>query len=163
MAERIYFADDEKSIRELMEAFLKEEGYEVETFSSGEALLKACRESMPSLVVLDILMPGMDGLSACKALREMEPELPIILVSAKDSPYDRVKGFASGSDDYLVKPFLPLELVFRTHSLLRRKEEVAQDTGAGDDTFSFEGLRMIPGQRRAELDGRNLPLTPQRV
>ena len=163
MAERIYFADDEKSIRELMEAFLKEEGYEVETFSSGEALLKACRESMPSLVVLDILMPGMDGLSACKALREMEPGLPIILVSAKDSPYDRVKGFASGSDDYLVKPFLPLELVFRIHSLLRRKEEVAQDTETGDDTFSFEGLRMIPGQRRAELDGRNLPLTPQRV
>lgn len=160
MAQLIYFADDEKSIRELIEAFLKEDGYEVETFSDGESLLKACTEKLPALVIVDIMMPGKDGLTVCQNLRETNPALPIIIVSAKDSPYDRVKGFAAGSDDYLVKPFLPLELVFRIRSILKRKEHAVGDMGMEEDEFSYQRLRLIPKQRRAELDGRGLALTP---
>ena len=76
-----------------------------------DALLSACDTALPDLVILDIMMPGTDGLSVCSALRKASADLPIIIVSAKDSPYDRVTGLTLGSDDYLVKPFLPLELV----------------------------------------------------
>lgn len=160
MAQLIYFADDEKNIRDLIEVFLKQDGYDVEVFSDGESLLHACTEHRPNLVVVDIMMPGKDGLTVCQTLRSTDPELPIIIVSAKDSPYDRVKGFASGSDDYLVKPFLPLELVFRIKALLKRKEIPVPDTGSINEAYSFLGLTIYPARRRVELDGREFALTP---
>ena len=101
MPQVIYVADDEKNIRELIAAFLTQEGFQVRTFSRGDALLAACEDALPDLVVLDIMMPGTDGLSVCSMLRKGSPRLPIIIVSAKDSPYDRVTGLTLGSDDYL--------------------------------------------------------------
>lgn len=115
--EVIDLADDERHIRELMHAFLSQAGYEVHTFSNGDALMEACRREMPDLVILDIMMPGTDGLSVCAQLRQQNEHLPIIIVSAKDSPYDRVTGLTLGGDDYLIKPFLPLELVARVKAL----------------------------------------------
>lgn len=160
MAQLIYFADDEKNIRDLIEVFLKQDGYDVEVFPEGESLLRACTARRPDLVVVDVMMPGKDGLTVCQILRDRDPELPIIIVSAKDSPYDRVRGFASGSDDYLVKPFLPLELVFRIKALLKRKEVPAAGASSANEAFSFLSLQMYPARRRAELDGRELALTP---
>ncbi len=160
MPQTIYVADDEKNIRELISAFLRREGFDVEAFSSGDALLAACGKSLPDLVVLDIMMPGMDGLSVCSALRRASAQLPIIIVSAKDSPYDRVTGLTLGSDDYLVKPFLPLELAARVKALLRRASaEGAAEAGQRGE-LEYGPLKLSPELRAAELDGENLPLTP---
>ena len=86
MPQKIYLADDEKNIRDLIAAFLSQEGFEVKTFESGDALLAACDTALPDLVILDIMMPGTDGLSVCSTLRKASADLPIIIVSAKDSP-----------------------------------------------------------------------------
>ena len=160
MPQTIYVADDEKNIRELISAFLRREGFDVEAFSSGDALLAACGKSLPDLVVLDIMMPGMDGLSVCSALRRASAQLPIIIVSAKDSPYDRVTGLTLGSDDYLVKPFLPLELAARVKALLRRASAEGAAEAVQRGELEYGPLKLSPELRAAELDGENLPLTP---
>ena len=113
MAKSIYVADDELHIRNLIQTFLANEGYEVRTFADGDSLFQAFSERCPDLIILDIMMPGTDGLSLCARIRG-ESRVPIMIVSAKDSPLDRVTGITLGSDDYMVKPFLPLELVARS-------------------------------------------------
>ena len=154
----VYLADDERNIRELMAAFLSQEGFLPHTFASGDALLAACAQALPDIVILDIMMPGTDGLTVCSQLRAAHPGLPIIIVSAKDSPYDRVMGLTLGSDDYLVKPFLPLELVARIRSVLRRSAQAAAPGEAQELTFG--ALRLSPGLRTARLGQDDLPLTP---
>lgn len=158
MPQTIYVADDEKNIRELIAAFLTQEGFLVRTFPSGDALLEGCKQAAPDLVVLDIMMPGTDGLSVCSALRRGNEALPIIIVSAKDSPYDRVTGLTLGSDDYLVKPFLPLELVARVRSLLRRSQRGAPEPERRE--LRFGTLTLDAGNRRAALSDEELALTP---
>lgn len=116
---KIYVADDEENIRLLIQSFLQSEGYEVETFACGEALLDRFVSAPADLIILDVMMPGLDGFNVCAAIRQKSP-VPIIIVSAKDAPLERVKGITLGSDDYLVKPFLPLELVARVKALFRR-------------------------------------------
>ena len=133
--ETIYLADDERHIRELMQAFLSQADYDVHTFEDGDALMTACRQQMPDLVILDIMMPGTDGLSVCTQLRQQNETLPIIIVSAKDSPYDRVTGLTLGGDDYLIKPFLPLELVARVKALLRRAHPAVKAEEPAELTF----------------------------
>lgn len=156
--EVIDLADDERHIRELMQAFLSQAGYEVHTFSNGDALMEACRREMPDLVILDIMMPGTDGLSVCTQLRQQNEHLPIIIVSAKDSPYDRVTGLTLGGDDYLIKPFLPLELVARVKALLRRAHPAAKTETP--DEWSFGPLALSTARHEATLSGEALALTP---
>ena len=167
MTQTIYLADDEKNIRDLITAFLTQDGFAVTAFENGDDLRKACEHKLPDLAIIDIMMPGTDGLSICSTLRRSFPELPIIIVSAKDSPYDRVTGLTLGGDDYLVKPFLPLELVARVHALLRRAQMGAVgDAGEGGaaqasaDCLAFGPLRLWPKRRQATLDGKPFPLTP---
>ncbi|WP_428817494.1 response regulator transcription factor [Clostridium butyricum] len=155
MSQSIYLADDEKNIRDLIAAFLSQEGFGVQTFADGDSLMSACNRSMPDLVILDIMMPGTDGLSVCSTLRKNNTALPIIIVSAKDSPYDRVTGLTLGSDDYLIKPFLPLELVARVRSLLRRTQ-----TSNTLENVSFGALQLSLDRRSALLNGYPLTLTP---
>ena len=156
--ETIYLADDERHIRELMQAFLSQAGYDVRTFEDGDALMTACRQQMPDLVILDIMMPGTDGLSVCTQLRQQNETLPIIIVSAKDSPYDRVTGLTLGGDDYLIKPFLPLELVARVKALLRR----AHPTVKPEENVElvFGPLMLSTARHEATLSGEPLSLTP---
>lgn len=104
-------------------------------------------------------MPGTDGLSVCSALRKASADLPIIIVSAKDSPYDRVTGLTLGSDDYLVKPFLPLELVARVRALLRRAQKAAPSSEAAQE-LTYGALRLFPERRNALLNDTPLTLTP---
>ena len=156
----IYLADDERHIRDLIAAFLTQEGFDVKAFSTGDDLLAACDEGLPDLAILDIMMPGSDGLSVCSSLRRAYPGLPIIIVSAKDSPYDRVTGLTLGGDDYLVKPFLPLELVARVHALLRRSYGPDASSVVESQELSFGALRLFPERRDAMLRDEPLPLTP---
>ena len=101
MPKLIYVADDEKNICFLIENFLEKEGYEVECFGDGESLLDAFQKKAPDLCILDIMMPGTDGLTVCTQIRKTS-HVPIIIVSAKDSPLDRITGITLGSDDYMV-------------------------------------------------------------
>lgn len=159
MIERIYIADDEKNIRDLITAFLVQEGFSVQAFQNGDTLLSACNVSMPDLVILDIMMPGTDGLSICSALRKSNSDLPIIIVSAKDTPFDRVTGLTLGSDDYLIKPFLPLELVARVRALLRRSQK-SRHSQYENHKLIFGPLSLSLELRTVALNGEALQLTP---
>lgn len=159
MPQTICLADDEKNIRDLIALFLSQEGFSVQTFSDGDALLAACKQSLPDLVILDIMMPGTDGLSICSQLRQENSDLPIIIVSAKDSPFDRVTGLSLGSDDYLIKPFLPQELVARVRALLRRSQKTAHISGVPCE-LTFGTLTLSPNLHTAMLNHEPLTLTP---
>ena len=132
MGHSIYLADDEKSIRELLHSFLASDGYTVRSFESGDALLEAFRQEPAELVILDIMMPGTDGLAVCRELRTVS-DIPIILLTAKDSELDYVMGISQGSDDYLTKPFRPTIILMKVKALLRRVEMDRGKTAAEDE------------------------------
>ena len=132
MGHSIYLADDEKSIRELLHSFLASDGYTVRSFENGDALLEAFRQEPAELVILDIMMPGTDGLTVCRELRAVS-DIPIILLTAKDSELDYVMGISQGSDDYLTKPFRPTILLMKVKALLRRVEMDRGKTAAEDE------------------------------
>ena len=158
MNELIYIADDEPNICELIQSFLINAGYRTVCFSDGNSVLEAFEKQAPDLLVLDIMMPGLSGLELCAHIRK-KSAAPIIIVSAKDAPLDRIEGIALGGDDYLVKPFLPLELVARVRALFRRIEltrGVAQTT----ETLSFCDVTLNPKLRTAALNGEQLLITP---
>ena len=125
MGGKIYITDDEPSVLDVLSAFLRHAGFAVETFTSGAAVIAACERELPDLAVLDVLMPGMDGFCVCRTLRCRYPELPVIFISSKDSPADRAAGAAAGGDDYLGKPFLPMDLAARINALFRRRDASA--------------------------------------
>jgi len=156
MKKTIYIADDEKNIRELISLFLINEGFEVETFSSGDELLAAFLNKPADMVILDIMMPGTDGLSICTQLRSRSNVL-IVIVSARDSEIDRITGITLGSDDYMTKPFSPMELVARVKALFRRIE---LDRPNSAERLIFGNLEIDLAARRATIDGNPLELTP---
>lgn len=121
MKASIYIADDEKNIRDVITKFLESDGYSVSAFENGDLLIQAFLKKPAHLVILDIMMPGTDGLTICKQLREIT-NVPIIMLSAKDTEFDYVQGITIGGDDYLTKPFRPTTLLMRVHSLLRRMD-----------------------------------------
>lgn len=157
MPELIYIADDEPNIRELISSFLKKEGYEVRCFPRGDDLLKAFTEKPSGMVILDIMMPGTDGLSLCTMLRQ-KSNVPIIIVSARDSEIDRITGITLGSDDYLTKPFSPVELVARVKALFRRLNLDRSGSIAG--TINYGNLNINLSTREASCGGQLLDLTP---
>ena len=140
MGHSIYLADDEKSIRELLHSFLASDGYTVCSFESGDALLEAFRQEPAELVILDIMMPGTDGLTVCRELRSVS-DIPIILLTAKDSELDYVMGISQGSDDYLTKPFRPTILLMKVRALLRRVEMDRGKPAAAVDELRYGDLR----------------------
>lgn len=121
MKASIYIADDEKNIRDVITKFLESDGYSVSAFENGDLLMQAFLKKPAQLVILDIMMPDTDGLAICKQLREIT-NVPIIMLSAKDTEFDYVQGITIGGDDYLTKPFRPTTLLMRVHSLLRRMD-----------------------------------------
>lgn len=121
MAKTIYIADDDANILALEKAFLSKNGFNAVTFLNGDLLYEQFKKEPADLVILDIMMPGTDGLTICSMLREESP-VPIIIVSAKGSEIERVAGITLGCDDYLAKPFSPIELVARVQAIFRRME-----------------------------------------
>lgn len=143
MNKLIYIADDEADICSLLQLFLRNENYEVNTFSNGDALYAAYLKKVPDVIILDIMMPGTDGLSICNKIRK-ESSVPIILLTAKDSDTDQIAGFTMGSDDYITKPFLPTLLVMRVNAMLRRMEAKSnqgkqEDCRRGNLRLSYKG------------------------
>ncbi|NGX98167.1 MAG: response regulator transcription factor, partial [Candidatus Afipia apatlaquensis] len=157
MSKTIYIADDEQNIRELISSFLKSEGFAVETFSNGDDLLKAFLTRPADMVILDIMMPGTDGLSLCTQIRQ-KSNVPIIIVSARDSEMDRITGITLGSDDYLTKPFSPMELVARVKALFRRLNFGKADTEI--QTVSIGDIEINISTRKAKCNNEPIDLTP---
>ena len=117
---RILVVDDEPNIREVVELYLRREGFEVEVAADGESALEAIERKIPDLIVLDLMIPGVDGLQVTRALRQGEVDLPIIMLTAKGNEADKIVGLELGADDYVTKPFSPKELVARVKAVLRR-------------------------------------------
>lgn len=152
-AARILVVDDDDEIRASLRRGLTAAGFIVVPVADGAAALGMIRESPPNLMVLDIMLPGLDGLDVVRRLRQGDDELPVILLTARDAVPDRVAGLDAGADDYLVKPFALSELVARIKVRLRRRE-----AGASAD-LSFADVRLIPSAREAVRGGRPIALT----
>lgn len=120
---KIYVVDDEKKIRDIIRIYLENENYIVKTFENGERILEAFSKEIPDMIIIDIMMPGIDGLEVCKKIRKTS-DVPIIIVSAKDDTFDKIIGIELGSDDYMIKPFSPRELVVRMKNIFRRLDKV---------------------------------------
>jgi Response regulators consisting of a CheY-like receiver domain and a winged-helix DNA-binding domain len=157
MNKTIYIADDEQNIRELICSFLQSEGFTVETFSNGDDLLAAFLARPADMVILDIMMPGTDGLSLCTQIRQ-KSNVPIIIVSARDSEIDRITGITLGSDDYLTKPFSPMELVARVKALFRRLN--FSRPNAELEIVSMGDMEINIGTRKVKCRNKPIELTP---
>jgi two-component system alkaline phosphatase synthesis response regulator PhoP len=154
---KILVIDDEPSILNLVTAYLKQEGYEVLTATDGPSGLKAARVFKPDLVILDVMLPGMDGIELLSRLRR-ESDVYVILLTARTEETDKVVGLSVGADDYVTKPFSPRELTARVKAALRRLQTGA---GLGSETsvFSFRHLRMDVGARTVSVDEQPIDLT----
>jgi two-component system response regulator VicR len=156
---QILVVDDESSIRDVLTRYLEREGYRVEVAADGPSALHATAQMSPDLIVLDLMLPGLDGLEVCHRLR-MQSTVPIIMLTARDEEADKVRGFTTGADDYITKPFSPAELVLRVKAVLRRVEAAtATPAPAPGDMLRFGSLAISPAFRRVELAGRAVDLS----
>jgi DNA-binding response OmpR family regulator len=149
----ILVVDDEKNIVQLARLYLGNEGYRVETASDGKQALERAKAVKPDLIVLDIMMPEMDGLTVCKELRKTS-NVPVIILTARGDDIDRIVGLEIGADDYMAKPFNPRELVARVKAVLRR----AQGERETPEVIEVDGLRIDAASREVTLDGRAIQL-----
>ncbi|MGK2965947.1 MAG: response regulator [Tepidiformaceae bacterium] len=152
----ILVVDDEPTVVEVVERYLKREGYRVLTAADGVAALDQARSARPHLVVLDLMLPGMDGLEVCRRLRETS-RVPIIMVTARGEETDRIAGLETGADDYLAKPFSPRELVARVRAVLRRTYD-DQDLRVRD-RIEVNGFVIDPRGRTVDASGIRITLT----
>lgn len=160
-AKRVLIVEDDAHIAELLRMHLRDEGYEVTHAATGDEGLRLVEQQPWSALVLDLMLPGVDGLEICKRARAMARYTPIIITSARASEVHRILGLELGADDYLAKPFSMLELVARVKALLRRVEALAQNARLDAGLIEVAGLRVDPIARSAQVDGRTLDLTPR--
>lgn len=153
MAPHILVVEDEEQIASFIRRGLTYEGYEVEVAANGTDAMAKARDTRPELVILDLMLPGMDGLEVCHRLRAGNSSLPILILTARDSVSDRVQGLDAGADDYMVKPFALVELLARVRALLRR-------AGPGEpEQLTFADLRLDTGTRQVFRGDRSIELT----
>ena len=151
----VLVVDDDPKIRDLLRLYLVREGHRVTPAGDGESALAAARSGKPDLVVLDVMLPGMDGVEVCRRLRE-ESSVPVILLTARTGDSDKVIGLDAGADDYVVKPFSPRELMARVRAQLRRHRASVED----EPILVANGLELDPNAVAVRLDGTDLALTP---
>jgi DNA-binding response OmpR family regulator len=151
----ILVVDDDPTVAEVVTGYLERAGFAVERAADGPEALRLAGGTPPALVVLDLMLPGMDGLEVCKRLRESHGRVPVIMLTARGDEEDRILGLEIGADDYVTKPFSPRELVLRVESVLRRSER-AQPAGPA---LRVADLALDPVARSATKDGRPLALT----
>jgi two-component system, OmpR family, response regulator MprA len=155
MRQRIFVVDDDEKITSLLRRSLAFEGYEVNIANDGQSGLKLFQQADPDLLILDVMMPIMDGWEVCRRVREAGSGVPVLMLTAKDDIQDRVKGLDLGADDYLIKPFALEELLARVRALLRRKP----DKQEADNRLQFEDLTLDLDSREALRGGRRIELT----
>ena len=156
---KILIVDDEQKIREVIREYSEFNGYEVEEAADGMTAVGLCKLNDYDLIVLDVMMPKLDGFSACKEIKKLK-DTPIIMLSARSEEYDKLFGFELGIDDYVVKPFSPKELMARINAvLMRRSRQTPAAVPSG--TQSFAGLSINIAARTVYVDGEKIELTPK--
>ena len=158
----ILIADDEPEIRTLLRLYLENENYQIIEAENGKQALELLKKEHVDLCLLDIMMPGMNGLEMCKKIRETN-NIPIIMLSAKSTDLDKILGLGTGADDYVVKPFNPLELTARVKSQLRRYTQLNPNSGAREtvnNEITIKGMSINRDNHKVIVDGEEIKLTP---
>lgn len=150
---RILIVDDESNIRSLIRKVASHEGYQVDEAANGADAVEMCRENGYDLVIMDVMMPEMDGFSACREIRRFS-QVPMLMLSARGEEYDRIHGFEVGVDDYVVKPFSPRELMMRVSAIIKRAGGMGEYVVIGGLTVDFTA-------RRVSIDGQEVSLSPK--
>jgi two-component system alkaline phosphatase synthesis response regulator PhoP len=165
MSKKVLVVDDENSIVTLLQYNLQQAGFEVLTEMDGEEGKNTALRENPDLIILDLMLPKMDGLEVCKQLRQQKNFTPILMLTAKDDEFDKVLGLELGADDYMTKPFSPREVVARVKAILRRTqiqdESVEQNQGNASDQIVVSSLSIYPEQYEAYYKDNLLELTPK--
>ena len=154
---KLLVVDDEPKIREIIREYAEFAGYEVEEAEDGMVALGLCKLNDYDLIVMDIMMPKLDGFSACKEIKKIK-DIPTIMLSARGEEYDKLFGFELGIDDYVVKPFSPKELMARINAVITRHKGASQ---AAQSVLKFEGLEINVPARTVSVDGKRVELTPK--
>jgi two-component system alkaline phosphatase synthesis response regulator PhoP len=157
--ELILLVDDEPNIVQLARMYLEREGFRAASVGDGRAALEAVGRLKPALMVLDIMLPEVDGLEVCRRLRAQDNPLPILMLTARDEDVDKILGLELGADDYLTKPFNPRELVARIKAILRREERIAKM--AGGNVLHVGDLVIDPASREVTINGQPIELRTQ--
>ncbi|MEK4028506.1 response regulator transcription factor [Pseudobacillus sp. FSL P4-0506] len=163
MNKRVLVVDDEPSIVTLIKYNLEQAGYEVITAYDGEEALKKTLEELPDLLVLDWMLPRLDGMEVCKELRQRKVSTPILMLTAKDEEFDKVLGLELGADDYMTKPFSPRELLARVKAILRRLQHMpkVEETNGQENGLTVSEIVIYPEKYEAYFRGNLLELTPK--
>ena len=154
---KLLVVDDEPKIREVIREYADFNGYEVTEAEDGMSAVGLCKLNKYDLVILDIMMPKLDGFTACKEIKKIS-DVPIIMLSARGEEYDKLFGFELGIDDYIVKPFSPKELMARVNVVLERRNSVSKDNSS---VLTFDGLEINIAARTVSVDGKRVELTPK--
>lgn len=157
---KILVVDDEEKIRHVIREYAEFEGYEVEEASDGMEAVNMCKEKDFDMVVMDIMMPRLDGYSAIKEIKKIK-NIPFLMLSARGEEYDKLFGFEIGIDDYVVKPFSPKEVMARINAILTRVHNTEEKTENSKDKYVWEGLEIDMLGRNVYIDGEKKDLTPK--
>lgn len=161
---KILVVDDEEKIRLIIKKYAEFEGYEITEASNGMEGIEACKSEDFDLIIMDVMMPELDGFSACKEIKKLK-DIPIIMLSARGEEYDRIHGFESGVDDYVVKPFSPKELMLRVNVVISRNIRNTSNNVATSeqehDIYVYEGLEVDFTSRMVMVDGKQANMTPK--
>ncbi|EPE0982880.1 response regulator transcription factor [Listeria innocua] len=159
---RVLVVDDEDRIRRLLKMYLERENYRIEEASDGDQALNMALNNNYEVILLDLMMPGKDGIEVCRELREYK-STPVVMLTAKGEEANRVQGFEVGADDYIVKPFSPREVVLRVKAVLRRAKQSSEEAAGGTpgDIIIFPHLKIDNEAHRVIVDGKEIGLTPK--
>lgn len=157
---KILVVDDEFRIRQIIKKYAEFEGFTVKEAVDGMQAIEVCREEEFDLIIMDVMMPELDGFSACREIRKFT-QTPIIMLSARGEEYDKIHGFELGSDDYVVKPFSPKELMMRVNAVIKRSTLASQQEETKKDVFTFEDLVVDFTARIVTINGKRIEMTPK--
>lgn len=155
--EKILIVDDEQKIREMIKKYAEFEGYKTEEAADGMEAVVKCRKNSYDLIIMDIMMPELDGFSAVKEIRKTK-NVPVIMLSARGEEYDKIHGFEVGADDYVIKPFSPKELMMRVGAIIKRSKSVGTEA---HETVSYGGLTVDFTGRTVCVNGEKIDMTPK--
>jgi DNA-binding response OmpR family regulator len=155
---KVLIVDDEEMIRGVLKEYVEFEGYEADEAEDGMEAVKKCKQTDYDMILMDIMMPKLDGFSAVKEIKKMK-DVPVIMLSARGEEYDKLFGFELGIDDYVTKPFSPKEVMARVNAIIRRRK--ASKDPATRDIMKFEGLEIDIAGRNVYVDGQKAELTPK--
>ena len=160
--QRILLVDDDPNISHLVRLYLEKEGFDVTEAARGDDALKCFAQEVPALVLLDVMLPGMDGLQVLKEIRKSS-KVPVIMLTARDETFDKVLGLELGADDYITKPFETKELVARVKAVLRRAPSAEPASADKDDTLRFPQLTISLARYEVTYEGRELDMPPKEL